>query len=380
MKTKKTGIWILMTVLMVSLLAGCGGKSEPDENSGLYKAVSVKALGIEMSADEIYDDDITLELKDGGKAVFAYEGDEYKMKWSRDRKHFEAKGGGAELAGTIGDGVLVLEDILGTGMEIRMECKSLVRQASRSDKERSKKKSDDKSEDKADEGRTGLFADIKKNSGSDDSTGSDTTETTAAEYDFDEALKLVGDYEGIMIFREAAHFYDDSFDGVPVNAYARIAIDENGEPHVFLKNVLIDDYNIDQTKGSFQENGWLSIDGKNGSDDGTLAWSVTIRPPVLNAPMYASAYLTKDYETPVFDLYLMPLHSAWDYSYLDDDITREDFDILTGNMVGDAGNTLEDELRIFQEFLEENAAGTKYTYKKLTKGLPDPALLELWVP
>ena len=46
MKTKKACIWILMTALMVSLLAGCGGKAEPDENSGLYKAVSVKALGI----------------------------------------------------------------------------------------------------------------------------------------------------------------------------------------------------------------------------------------------------------------------------------------------------------------------------------------------
>ncbi|MBR0173267.1 MAG: hypothetical protein IJQ21_10820, partial [Lachnospiraceae bacterium] len=78
-------------------------------------------------------------------------------------------------------------------------------------------------------------------------------------------------------------------------------------------------------------------------------------------------------------LYLMPLHSTWDYSYLDDDITREDFDILTGNMEGDAGNTLEDELQIYQDFLEENAAGTKYTYKNLTEELPDPALLDLWI-
>ena len=375
MKTKKTGIGILMTALMVSLLAGCGGKAEPDENSGLYKAVTAKMAGLEMEIDDIFDDAVTLELQDGGKAVFTYEGKDYKMKWERSGKKLTAKGGGAELSGTVKDGVMELTDILDSGVDITLECKSLVRQASRSDRDRSKKESDDK----ADKGETGRSADSKTDDGSGDSSGSGSPETTQGEYDFDEALKLVGDYEGIMIFREAAHFYDDSFDGVPVNAYARIVIDENGEPQVFLKHVLIDDYNIRQAKGSFQENGWLAIDGKIGSDNGTLEWSMTIRPPVLNAPMYASAYLTQDYETPLFDLYLMPLHSVWDYSYLDDDITREDFDILTGNMEGDAGNTLEDELQIYQDFLEENAAGTKYTYKNLTKELPDPALLDLWI-
>ncbi|MBR0092195.1 MAG: sel1 repeat family protein [Lachnospiraceae bacterium] len=142
MKTKKAGILILMTALMTSLLAGCSGKAEPDENSGLYKAVSVKGMGTELSADEVYDDDVTIDLADGGKAVFTFEGDDYKLKWSRDGKHFEAKGGGAELSGTIGDGVLVLEDVVGTGMDIRLECKSLVRKASRGDK------------DKPDEGKT----------------------------------------------------------------------------------------------------------------------------------------------------------------------------------------------------------------------------------
>ena len=68
MKTKKSVMWILITVLMVSLLAGCSsGSKESDENSGLYKAVSVKGEGVELSADEFYDDDVTMDLADGGK-------------------------------------------------------------------------------------------------------------------------------------------------------------------------------------------------------------------------------------------------------------------------------------------------------------------------
>ena len=112
MKTKKTGIGILMTALMVSLLAGCSGKAEPDENSGLYKAVTARMAGLEMDIDDIFDDDVTLELQDGGKAVFTYEGKDYKMKWERSGKKLTAKGGGAELSGTVKDGVMELTDIL----------------------------------------------------------------------------------------------------------------------------------------------------------------------------------------------------------------------------------------------------------------------------
>ena len=117
--------WALPMVIAALLLAGCG-KSEPDPNSGMYEATSAEAFGMSMDPSELFADGISMELKDGGKAKFYLEGEDYSMKWELDGNSFHAKGSGAELDGTLEDGVLFLEDIMGMGVDMTFECDEII--------------------------------------------------------------------------------------------------------------------------------------------------------------------------------------------------------------------------------------------------------------
>ncbi|MCR5733345.1 MAG: hypothetical protein K6G22_01950 [Lachnospiraceae bacterium] len=210
-----------------------------------------------------------------------------------------------------------------------------------------------------------------------DVTGGSDTEAAQADYDFDEALKLVGDYEGFIIFREGAHCYDHDFDGITGDAYARIVIDRNKRPLVYMRHIYGESVNIEHIKGEFSEDGWLTLTGMMGTDDGPQEWMAIISSPVGNEPTCVSAVLTSDYETPLFDFYMKPLDAKWDYSYVDEDISKKDFDIYVNNMgVIDTGK-LEDELKNAQDFWSKNAK-VDDPIKMITDELPDPELLHLY--
>ena len=118
-------VWrqLIMLLLVAALLTGlCAcGSSEPDPNAGMYKGVSAEMGGISIGLQELFGDDFAIELKDGGKAKFYYEGDDYSIKWSLDGTTFHAKGGGAELDGTLSDGTMVLENVMDSGVSITLQ-------------------------------------------------------------------------------------------------------------------------------------------------------------------------------------------------------------------------------------------------------------------
>ena len=121
---KKTIFAVVIIAVLCTLLclAGCGGKnSEPDPNAGLYKAVSAEMFGVEMSAEEALDgSEFTIELMNGGKAKFNYDGKSYSMKWTLDGTTFNAKGGGAELNGTLSGGVLQIKNMMDMGVNVKL--------------------------------------------------------------------------------------------------------------------------------------------------------------------------------------------------------------------------------------------------------------------
>ena len=121
---KKLFALLLLAALLVSL-AACGSSGPKDPNCGLYEAVEAEVFGITVKVEDVFEDGLSIELKDGGKAVFRYEGKDYSMKWTRDGEIFHAEGGGAELDGTLADGVMQLEDILGSGVQIKLVCAEL---------------------------------------------------------------------------------------------------------------------------------------------------------------------------------------------------------------------------------------------------------------
>ena len=120
---KKALVFVLVSVLMLSL-AACGGSAEPDPNAGLYEAVSAEMSGISIKVESVFPDGFSLELKNGGKATFHYDGKDYGMKWTLDGKSFHAEGGGAKLDGTLADGTMILQNVLDSGVSITLVDKS----------------------------------------------------------------------------------------------------------------------------------------------------------------------------------------------------------------------------------------------------------------
>ena len=119
---------MLLAFTLLFSLAACGESAEPDPNAGLYEAESAKMMGITINIADVFEDGFSLELKNGGKAVFHYDGKDYNLKWTLDGETFHAEGGGAELDGTLAYGVMTLQNVLDSGMEITLICDDLVPQ------------------------------------------------------------------------------------------------------------------------------------------------------------------------------------------------------------------------------------------------------------
>lgn len=113
----------LLMVTALLLLTACGS-GEEDANAGLYEAAYAEAYGLTIAIEDVFEDGFSLELKNRGRATFHYEGSDYSLKWTLDGETFHAEGGGAELDGTLADGVLQLEDVLGSGIRITLNRQS----------------------------------------------------------------------------------------------------------------------------------------------------------------------------------------------------------------------------------------------------------------
>ena len=120
--------WIALALALVLVLGlpACGESEQPDPNAGLYEAESAKMYGISIQISDVFEDGFSLELKNGGKAVFHYEGKNYNLKWTLDGEVFHAEGGGATLDGSLSEGVMLLQNVLDSGMEITLVCKELT--------------------------------------------------------------------------------------------------------------------------------------------------------------------------------------------------------------------------------------------------------------
>ncbi|MBR5428945.1 MAG: hypothetical protein IK116_00290 [Firmicutes bacterium] len=116
---KKLWAVIFIAVLLLTL-AACGGAEADDPNCGVYDATEMQMMGITLDVAEVFEDGFSIELLGGGKAKFNYDGSSYNMKWTLDGDVFHAEGGGAELDGTLADGVMQLTNVIDSGMDITL--------------------------------------------------------------------------------------------------------------------------------------------------------------------------------------------------------------------------------------------------------------------
>ena len=127
---KKGGKVVVIILAVLAVIAalvyvlagklGGGGKSvDPgDPVLGLYTAQKAEASGMTISVKTMWKNGFTIELKDKGKAEINVDGNKGSAKWTLDGETFTIKGSGVDCSGTLADGMLTLEDVMGTGVTL----------------------------------------------------------------------------------------------------------------------------------------------------------------------------------------------------------------------------------------------------------------------
>ena len=96
-----------------------GAKSERAEDLGLYVAQKAELKGISVDINAMWKDGFSIDLQKGGKCRVNVDGEKGNAKWSKDEDDsFRLKGSGIDCSGTLRNGVLVLEDVMGSGIEL----------------------------------------------------------------------------------------------------------------------------------------------------------------------------------------------------------------------------------------------------------------------
>ncbi|WP_155831527.1 hypothetical protein [Butyrivibrio sp. LC3010] len=480
-------ICMILSLILVMFTA-CGSDSGADDpNLGLYEATTANMSGFELGVKDVFEDGFSIELKKNGKAHLQSGDEGGDFKWTLEGETFHGEGGGATFDGTLKNGVMVLENVEGSGVTLTLECSDIIASLKGKEKAVSSEESDnqtaevpetieeemtattDSVEDNGlnisldskssvsgyydaiaasvndgdevyiepgeylnvyDDGSLSMYVaeqnlefattiednkfylngdtkvgeiaedgsitlnlsdDVKyvfAKEGSEkwnewqasleENTEYEENEGYAvAEYDFNEAVKLVGDYEGFMLYRNDAYFNGKSFENIGTNAFARIVIDPMGKPQVYIRTIMNDASNVKNLDAEFRGDGWLTVTGTTGTDNGDKEWTAIISPAVGNAPLNIDATLTSDYETVFFTLFLKPINSDWDYSYLDDDITEDVFNNFVYNLQIAEGDQIEDKLQFYQNYWDKKHKEGE-TFTMITDQMPDPSLLNLY--
>ena len=117
------GAVLVFILLIVLLVKGCTGavKDAFDPNLGVYNATTAEMYGIEMDVTDVWEGGVSIELKAKDKCVFNIDGDKYNIKWTLDGTDINVKGKGLDCDGTLNQGTLVLEDVLGMGVNLTFQ-------------------------------------------------------------------------------------------------------------------------------------------------------------------------------------------------------------------------------------------------------------------
>ena len=119
---KKFLIVVLAALMLVSM-AACGGKKTPvsaDPNAGLYTAATAEMFGFEMDVSSVFGKGFTIDLQANGKCALNVDGAKANGKWTLSGDVFHVEGGGVKCDGTLKNGTMVLEDVMGMGLGLTL--------------------------------------------------------------------------------------------------------------------------------------------------------------------------------------------------------------------------------------------------------------------
>jgi len=114
-------IAVIISLLVTTLLCGCGkDKGKDNPNLGLYTAKYGSMSGMELEVGDVFGQGFTIELKDKNKCEVFVDGDKASGKWSLEGEKFKFSAGGIECEGTLENGVIILSDVMGSGVELTL--------------------------------------------------------------------------------------------------------------------------------------------------------------------------------------------------------------------------------------------------------------------
>ncbi len=254
---KKIITLLSMLVLMLTLTA-CGGKDTADDpNLGVYEARTGESMGIEMSVGDIFGDGFSIELKKKGKGKAHCDGDDYSIKWELEGDKFHAEGGGAELDGTLKDGVMVLEDVLGSGVTLTLvnDEYDAGTSASADDDE----KDDDSSKDNDEDNDKDDDKDKDDAKDADDDAGAANISGSLGKLDDGEG----GSYDLYMIVQDGKTYMPSDLEEKGITGYVQMKTDGTG-------TVKLGDHVFEMTWG----NGKITVpEGEDGEEEYTYSFA-----------------------------------------------------------------------------------------------------------
>lgn len=119
--TRIKAIAVIISLLTTMLFCGCGkDKGKDDPNLGLYTAKYGSMMGVSLEVGDVFGEGFTIELKEKNKCEVFVDGDKASGKWSLDGEKFSFDAGGIECEGTLKDGVILLTDVMGSGIELTL--------------------------------------------------------------------------------------------------------------------------------------------------------------------------------------------------------------------------------------------------------------------
>ena len=121
MKKKLNLLFVLVFVVSMITLTGCGGSGKAGEKSpyeGKWVAVSAQMMGMSVSIDEVFGGAFEFEVKNGGKVSFTAGDTTGKGKWSVEDDQFTLSIEGEEMVGTIGEDIISFDDMLEMGVKV----------------------------------------------------------------------------------------------------------------------------------------------------------------------------------------------------------------------------------------------------------------------
>lgn len=122
MKSKKVLSFIVVVAmfLTVSMLTACGGGETGGSTpyDGKWIAVSAEALGMQMSAEEAFENGFTFEVNGSKKVKLFVDGEEGKGTWEEKDGKFILKVEGEEMEGTPGENTIIFDDMMGMGLKL----------------------------------------------------------------------------------------------------------------------------------------------------------------------------------------------------------------------------------------------------------------------